>query len=75
MVSGEGRVPEACLPVEARSAGAVACCAAAVERYAAAVERYAAAVERCAAAVERCAVAVAAQTWGHSAVASGEART
>ena len=61
MVSGEGRVPEACLPVEARSAGAVACCAAAVERYAAAVER--------------CAAAVAAQTWGHSAVASGEART
>ena len=47
MVSGEGRVPEACLPVEARSAGAVACCAA----------------------------AVAAQTWGHSAVASGEAQT
>ena len=54
MVSGEGRVPEACLPVEARSAGAVACCAAAVER---------------------CAAVVAAQTWGHSVVASGEART
>jgi hypothetical protein len=37
--------------------------------------RSAGAVERCAAAVERCAAAVAAQTWGHSAVASGEART
>ena len=56
MVSGEGRVPEACLPVEARSAGA-------------------AAVERSAGAVACCAAAVAAQTWGHSAVASGEART